>query len=358
MSRNFIGTYGNFITEKYVLEKFGFYPSSLTLNIDLDDAPQMADKIFASATENEEAAVILESWNVSAYKDDRPEKDYIDMYFIEIPRISVCMEIDISKGEFSIEYLYDCKNEAAREWVQKTYRKIRETFSSVVTPTFKVLSRMQGEYNTEPITISNVDTDIDTNYNSDFKEIDTIIQNALKTDRSGLILLHGKPGTGKTTYIKYLLSIHHEKNFIFIPNDFIIELLQPDFISFLLTQRNTIIVIEDAEKVISSRERINNDSVVSTILQLTDGLFSDYLNIKIICTFNTNLSNIDRALLRKGRMIAFYEFAELSVQKTNTLLATLGLKPANQQMTLADIYNLSSTQFYQDINEIGFKKKK
>lgn len=97
-------------------------------------------------------------------------------------------------------------------------------------------------------------------------------------------------------------------------------MLHPDFISFLLKHQNAILIIEDAEKVLMSREQMNENSVVSTILQLTDGLFSDYLNIKIICTFNTSLDKIDKALLRKGRMIAYYEFKALIPEKANEIL--------------------------------------
>ena len=114
-------------------------------------------------------------------------------------------------------------------------------------------------------------------------------------------------------------------------------------------------MIEDAEKVLTSREHVKEESVVSTILQLTDGLFSDYLNIKIICTFNTNLSEIDNALLRKGRIIAKYEFLPLSIEKTNQLLHSLGISPQKEEMTIANIYNHSKEKYTnKESRKIGF----
>ena len=109
------------------------------------------------------------------------------------------------------------------------------------------------------------------------------------------------------------------------------------------------------EKVITSRDQLREGSVVSTILQLTDGLFSDYLNIKIICTFNSNLSQIDSALLRKGRMIAMYEFEALSKQKTNKLLSDIGAETSEVEMTVADIFNHSELK-HDNINgsKVGF----
>jgi len=134
-------------------------------------------------------------------------------------------------------------------------------------------------------------------------------------------------------------------------------LLQPDFITFLISQKNAILVIEDAEKVIASRENESKNSVVSTILQLTDGLFSDYLNIKIICTFNTQIDNIDKALLRKGRMTAFYRFKALNIKKTNAILESFGYKGVDKELTLADIFNFENNDFEKSDKKksIGFK---
>jgi DNA polymerase III delta prime subunit len=224
-------------------------------------------------------------------------------------------------------------------------RSIRNKFGKKKSPTLKLLSKSGDQFYTEEIKINSFEQDIDKLYNDDFLEIHGIINESIDVDRSGLILLHGPPGTGKTSYIKNLLSSHSDRDFIFIPNNFVNELLQPDFISFLISNKNSILVIEDAEKVITSRETVNTHSVVSTILQLTDGLFSDFLNIKIICTFNTSIDRIDKALLRKGRMIAFYEFKALSVEKANELKRSLGFEEGQDEMTLAEIFYLKDKGF-------------
>jgi ATP-dependent 26S proteasome regulatory subunit len=102
---------------------------------------------------------------------------------------------------------------------------------------------------------------------------------------------------------------------------------------------NSILVIEDAEKILTSREDEKN-SAVTTLLNLTDGLLSDCLNIQIICSFNTDISRIDSALLRKGRLIAKYNFKPLAVKKANALARSLGLNSHFSEPTkLTDIYN-------------------
>ena len=84
----------------------------------------------------------------------------------------------------------------------------------------------------------------------------------------------------------------------------------------------------------------NGNSPVSTLLNLSDGLLSDCLNIQIICSFNTDISKVDSALLRKGRLIAKYEFKELEVEKAQNLSEKLGFKThISKPMNLTDIYN-------------------
>jgi SpoVK/Ycf46/Vps4 family AAA+-type ATPase len=225
-------------------------------------------------------------------------------------------------------------------------------------PGFKVLAAANGGFYTEDVnTMDFRSVDIGELYNDDFADIDLIITQSLTKNEAGIILLHGDPGTGKTTYIKHLISKFRDKEFIFVQNDFVSDLLKPVFISFLLQNRNAILIIEDAEKVVISRDQESNDSVVSTILQLTDGLFSDFLNIKIICTFNTTIDRLDKALLRKGRMIAKYKFSALVPEKAAALAQKLGHENVTGSLTLADIFGLDKPEFNNPSQKtIGFFK--
>jgi hypothetical protein len=129
------------------------------------------------------------------------------------------------------------------------------------------------------------------------------------------------------------------------------------FTEFLIDNKNIILVIEDAEDLIISRENHPN-SQLSFLLNLTDGLLADSLGIQIIATFNTELKNIDKALLRKGRLTAIYEFKPLTVDRTNTLLNTLGIKDftTKKPMILADIFNYNTDNFSESksTKSIGF----
>ncbi len=100
-------------------------------------------------------------------------------------------------------------------------------------------------------------------------------------------------------------------------------LSEPSFIPFLMDHRNSILIIEDAERVISDREGNGSPAGVSNILNLTDGILGDCLNIQVIATFNMKKEKIDQALLRKGRLIAEHKFEKISVEKKNKILKFL-----------------------------------
>jgi SpoVK/Ycf46/Vps4 family AAA+-type ATPase len=185
--------------------------------------------------------------------------------------------------------------------------------------------------------------ELDLNYGESFKEVhQTIISRLNKKNDKGIILLHGQHGTGKTSYIKYLTSLIEDKDILFIPPSMAEMLSDPSMIPFLMDHKDSILIIEDAERVIGDRESGNVSSAgVSNVLNLTDGILGDCLSIQIIATFNMRKENIDKALLRKGRLIAEHKFDKLNVEDTNKLLKHLNKDTeVKEGMTLADIYNI------------------
>jgi hypothetical protein len=86
--------------------------------------------------------------------------------------------------------------------------------------------------------------------------------------------------------------------------------------------------------------RHNSSSSVSNLLNISDGLLADFLNVQLICTFNNSVTMMDSTLMRKGRLIAKYEFGKLSTAKAQRLSAHLGLDTAiDKPMTIAEIAN-------------------
>jgi hypothetical protein len=219
-----------------------------------------------------------------------------------------------------------------------------------------ILIKTESGYNLEAKKITCPDIDFSLNYNADFLAIHNLIKRKLSIDKSkGLILLHGEPGTGKTTYIRYLAN-SITKKIIYIPPNMISVLSDPELIKFFITNSNTILLIEDAENILMKRER-GSTQAIANLLNLTDGLLSDCTNIQVVATFNTDLGNIDKALLRKGRLIAKYEFKELSEDRAIKLCKKLKTKISNKS-TLAEIYNSEDISFEDEKEKIGFKSGK
>ena len=199
---------------------------------------------------------------------------------------------------------------------------------------------------------------LEKNYNDDLIPFHQKIIKELKSKvRSGLLLFHGAPGTGKSTYIRYVIHCLN-KRVIFLSPRAAGSLDSPELITLLLQNPNSVLIIEEAENLITSRDS-NNNHGISMLLNLSDGILGENLGIQVICTFNTHITNIDKALLRKGRLIGSYEFKPLSVSKSKVLLDELGVTDYQpyQPMTVAEIYHVQSNQFEfraERRNAIGF----
>ena len=214
-------------------------------------------------------------------------------------------------------------------------------------------------YDTTTFELPEQKLDIELGYGKAFKPIHEKIINTLnQKNGKGLVLLHGTPGTGKTHYLKYIASKIKDKRVLFIPPYLADFITSPEMTPFLIQNSNSILFIEDAERVITDR---NNGGAngVSNILNITDGILSDILKIQIVATFNMDKAKIDSALLRKGRLIAEHKFDALPIDDANNLIKHLGKEHvATKPMTLTEIYNLDEAEYKSEdkYSPIGFNR--
>jgi broad-specificity NMP kinase len=246
----------------------------------------------------------------------------------------------------SVEYtsVYFLHTEEHIELVNELFEGAKDfLYTHKKTTDICLIYNQNGELNTQLVEIKKPKIDFNIHYNEDFNPIHKeIVKQLNKKNTNGLYLFHGQPGTGKSTYIKFL--IHQlKKKVIFISPKMAGELDNLNMTPFLLNNKNTVFVIEDAEELITSREDVRNSNL-SMLLNLTDGLLGESLGIQIIATFNTDVKNIDKALLRKGRLSQIYEFKNLSLDRTNSLLQKLGYNiEVHNPLPVAEIFN-----FYKD----------
>ena len=286
---------------------------------------------------------------------DKGAAKYVKHQGIILIRKNLLVFFDNLQTEPTVSLLYSgSTNKSLLEEVSRYLQsRVARTMSKCIG--VLVADPMAGLYIKE-FTVTSPNIDISLAYNDDFRPIhETIVQKLNQTSGKGIVLLHGQPGTGKTTYIRHLASVIRKK-MIFIPPEMACHISSPDFLALMVDHPNAILIIEDAENVVADRMNEENISV-SNLLNISDGLLSDCLNLQLICTFNTDISRIDKALLRKGRVIAKYEFKPLSISKAEYIAKTLG-RPVtfDHAMTLADVCHYSDEDFSIPMTKsIGFR---
>ncbi|MCH8475605.1 MAG: AAA family ATPase [Opitutales bacterium] len=192
-------------------------------------------------------------------------------------------------------------------------------------------------------------------YGDEMEAFDRQLKDNMKTLPTGIAFLHGDPGTGKTSYLRHLIHNMSESH------DFYMISI-PEFWGFLYGQwyrfwrerikstrgRRVVLIVEDAETHI---ERQNEHTfwrrspVMSEFLQIADGLLGDALHLQIIVTTNLNLSNIDPALTRKGRLLGYRAFRALTPLEAHRLYRRLGkeLPSKQERWTLAELMTAESS---------------
>ena len=238
----------------------------------------------------------------------------------------------------------------------------------------KLLYNDNGRVNWRYLNIPPKDSleDIEDNYSKEFNNfVSEKMDEFIKSSTGGIVIFRGDPGTGKSSYCKHLIMKYNNvADFLIISQDTILS--NPEgFRTFLISggidticpdkPKKQIFLIEDCEKLLVERDSISGNStsiILSDILNYSDGIVGDLVQSKFIFTFNTNLSKVDKALLRKGRMKLNYEFKKLKGEDLDNLLNKLGKTVSEDTkrsgMSLADIYNLEEESYIKDKRRIGF----
>lgn len=324
--------------------RFGYVPNSIKLlHVNCEKAEEWLKDNFGIE--------ITDKIFVKTVKAGKKKDSLYETYY----QLLTDLLIVFNYQDRDVKLYFKNTDEKTVEQISKELNQIRAR-RRVSAPEISLLVSTSYGLDTKELKITKPQLKIEDNYNDDFLEVHKIIHKRLnsKNDK-GLVLLHGKPGTGKTSYIRYLVG-SVKKKVIFLPPNLAAAITNPDLLSVLIDEPNSIFVIEDAENIITDRE-IEGNSPVSALLNLSDGLLSDCLNIQIICSFNTDLSKVDNALLRKGRLIAKYEFKELAADKAQQLSNKLGFDAViDRQMNLTDIYNQQEINFQSENSskKIGF----
>ena len=257
--------------------------------------------------------ILLENLNDITFK----EQFYFDR------ESEIFLQVWYAKGEYCVQSVYY----GNQQW--DITDKLSKLLAKYRVPSKETHMGVMAKNQSGAITLHVFDVnydeiDLSFHYGEDFIDFHEKVVDSLTNKHRGVVLMHGLPGTGKSNYIKYLASLVPDKQFIYVPLTYISFLGSPDAVSFLSRHTNSIFVIEDCEQYIKSRAG-GSGSAVADILNLSDGILSDLAKCQIICTFNSNIGEVDKALLREGRLIGEHYFDKITVD--------------GEKMTLAEYFN-------------------
>ena len=269
-----------------------------------------------------------------------PSFDYEDgsIYFYKDNFIQITSENGKEKDKCKLTFYYPTSTKCVDE-------EFTQFMDIDKRPNIFMVNQDYGNFNFSKFNINLPETfDIGLNYGKNFESVSEKMIKSLHENSSGLYMLHGRPGTGKTTYIRYLASVL-KKDVIFFPTSFVDEITNPSILSLLKKKQDCVMILEDAEKALTKRSLSDQPSLVSTLLNMTDGILGDILKLNVIVTYNCDRQDIDEALLRKGRLKAEYSFQGLKQDDAKKLIKKLDIdiKPEDN-MTLADIYYAKSDE--------------
>lgn len=186
----------------------------------------------------------------------------------------------------------------------------------------------------------------------DMKDPQEYIRRYLESS-AAVLLMAGPPGTGKTTMLRHMIfentlaaSVIYDENLM--QNDTIFQ-------NFLFNKSEDILVIEDADAILSSREMEQN-KLMSRFLNVSDGLIK-LPNKKIVFTTNiSDFSKVDPALLRRGRCFDVLHTRALNLAEAQEAAKVAGIPiPVEKRdggYTVADLFNQDSKRH--EPRTIGF----
>ena len=243
-----------------------------------------------------------------------------------------------SRNFLSIDFYHHVRN---KEFINELVDNILEWIedeSEKKNNFYMIAQGQQGLYNekTSFKAIPIKDNRWDLYYGEDF-EYEKFVKFMKEDDTNSLTLFHGDPGGGKSNLLKNLV-LESNRDVIYIPPSMVGLISQPSFITYMLSNRRSILVIEDAESILGK----NRNDGTNNILNICDGFLKDALSIKILATFNAHIDDIDPALLRRGRLYASHEFRKLTPREANKLAEFCDIDHTfDEDVTLADIFNIA-----------------
>jgi len=205
------------------------------------------------------------------------------------------------------------------------------------------------------------DEDLCLHYGPDAPQWFGDFERKITEKKTGLSIFQSIPGCGKTTALRHILGKLKKTHVAYyVPPSAVDVIASSSFVSFWSSQQNQhkgkqfILILEDAEQALLARSGGAGASLVSSLLNLTSGMLGDFVRLQVLATINCRYEEIDSALTRPGRLLAYRDFPLIGHDRAHRLAAKLGRTlPPKTEYTLAQIYN-GDAAYQQESKIIGF----